>query len=231
MIQLTCSQCETSFQIDEAKVPSSPFKVKCPNCKEVFTANLERSGNSELKQMKMDLHAMVKTEIENLRKELLVSVVPQQSFSVLPAGESAKRALICEPDSGTAQQIAITLQRAGYSTNICSLASEILHRLDLGFYHIVTTELLFPDDPEGGQKILGRINSRKADERRKMFVIVISETGKTIGPQSAFFHGGNILVQKQDLRRLDALLQEGLRYFQEMYGNYYQLLQDSPERL
>ena len=36
-MQALCSQCSTRIQIDDAKVPDRPFKVRCPKCQTVLT--------------------------------------------------------------------------------------------------------------------------------------------------------------------------------------------------
>jgi predicted Zn finger-like uncharacterized protein len=35
-VQAQCSQCATRIQIDDAKVPDRPFKVKCPKCQAII---------------------------------------------------------------------------------------------------------------------------------------------------------------------------------------------------
>ena len=36
-MQAQCPQCSTRIQIEDAKVPDRPFKVKCPRCQGVLT--------------------------------------------------------------------------------------------------------------------------------------------------------------------------------------------------
>ena len=36
-MQVQCSQCSTRIQIEDAKVPDRPFKLKCPRCQTVLS--------------------------------------------------------------------------------------------------------------------------------------------------------------------------------------------------
>ena len=36
-MQAQCPQCSTRIQIEDAKVPDRPFKVRCPKCQHVMT--------------------------------------------------------------------------------------------------------------------------------------------------------------------------------------------------
>lgn len=247
-MNLTCNDCGHTFQIDKAKIPSPTFNVKCPNCKKVFQVNMP-SGSDAVKtpekasaesssweQWKPEMEAAVKKQLEDVRKDILLSLVTlvghsSQASQVNALEYSEKRALVCESDPAVAQQILFVLQRLGYSVQTCSHFAEALGRLESGFYDVITTDSGFSDDPEGGQKILGRVNGRKTVERRKMFVVMVSDHCKTLPAQAAFFQGVNISVHKSDLRNFERLIQDGIRQFSEMYGTYYMMLEESTDRL
>ena len=36
-MNVTCTQCHMVIGIEDAKVPSSPFSIKCPRCRETIT--------------------------------------------------------------------------------------------------------------------------------------------------------------------------------------------------
>ncbi len=245
-MNLTCSDCGHVFQIDKAKIPSQTFNVKCPNCKKVFQVSVHAdaakspekatNGSGSWEHLKPEVEAAVKKQLEDVRRDILLSVAslvghPSQAPQINAAGFSEKRALVCEPDTAQAQQILFVLQRLGYAVQISSHMTEALSRLEIGFYDVITTNLVFPDDPEGGYKILSKLNGRKTADRRKMFVVVISEQIRTLPPQAAFFQGVNISVQKSELQNFERLFQEGLHHFSELYGTFYRLLEEATERL
>ena len=241
-MNVICNDCGHSFQIDKSKIPSSTFNVKCPNCKKVFKVNAQpgadpaKTPDSSWENLKPEVEAAVKKQVEEVRKEILLSLASlightseAQQFNV--PGSSEKQALVCQSDPAVTQQIVSVLQRLGYVVQTSSNLAEALSRLESGFFDAIITDFVFPDDSEGGQRILNKVNGRKTDERRKMFVVMISDQIKTSSAQSAFFHGANIAIHKSDLRNFERLFQEGIRQFSEIYGTYYKLLEESTERL
>lgn len=246
MITITCTECNHFFQISEAKIPGPTFKAKCPACHKVFQVTIHENGKKPeaasepnrqslvsqreiLEMLRPEMEALVKTQLDAVRADILLSLASLlgKQGQVQPGHSdeySDLHALVCQPDAAVAQQIAAVLQRLKHSVQICSTASEALTRLEGGFFHVITTDLAFPDDREGGAKILGKINARKQDDRRKIFVVIVSDQIKTSGPQTAFFHGANIVVQKSDLSNFESLIQEGVRYYRELYSNYSKLL-------
>jgi predicted Zn finger-like uncharacterized protein len=240
-MHLICTECGHTFQIDKSKVPSGTFNVKCPNCKKVFQVSaqpgpepVKTSGISS--EEKPDVEAIVKKRVDEVRKEILLSLASligpsSQASQINVPGYTEKQALVCESDSSVTQQIMLVLQRLGYTVQTSSHVGEALSRLESGFFDAIITDFVFPDDPEGGQKILNKVNGRKTEERRKMFVVMVSDQIKTLSAQSAFFHGANIAVHKSDLRNFERLFQEGIRHFTDMYGTYYKMLEESTERL
>jgi predicted Zn finger-like uncharacterized protein len=239
MINLTCVECGYAFELSETKIPSQKFNVKCPSCKKVFQVTVENGASQDpssgvWQQFRPEIESLVKTHVENIRNDLLSSFqVPQvPALSALsPSASVDKRALVCESDPVISRQIADGLQHLGYTVQVCSLMSEALNRLEGGFYDVITTEISFSDDPEGGQKISNKVNSRKLDERRRMFLAVISRNIKTLGPDAAFFYGANISIQKSDLDHFESLIHDGIRYFTGIYSNYFEVLTESAERL
>ncbi len=263
MIKITCSECNHVFQIDESRVPSGSFKVKCPACTKVIvaskaqtssesetsaaasvspvTAGLATPATGEWERIRPQVEALVKNAVDTAKREILVSIAAMigsspapHSAPVLPSASSedtGRRALVCDSDASSGQTISQILHRQGYRVQVCTMASDALNRLESNFFDLVTTEITFQDDREGGQKILGKINGRKPDERRKVFVAVVSETIKTSPPHGAFFQGANICLNKGEMKNLDGMLQEGLKHFRDIYANYYELLREAGEKL
>ena len=252
MLTITCSECNHQFQIDAKKIPGSTFKVRCPSCSRVFQAAVENqvSGMEKLQpqgsvedssdemlwlKFRPEMESLFKDQMEAVKNNVLLSLASMVGRPGTPASTSAskteKRALICEPDRTVAQEIESILQRMGYSVESCTSASESLSHLERDSYSIITTNYVFPDDPEGGQKILTRINSWKPDERRKVFLTVISDQIKTMGAQAAFFHGANMSVNKSELSSLESMMQSGMEYFSQLYSNYNQILSESTDSI
>lgn len=90
----------------------------------------------------------------------------------------------------------------------------------------MTVDNRFPDDPDGGYKILQAINALPPDRRRKLFVAFISADLATMDLNSAFILGANLTVGKKDVRRLDKILSEGIREHDRRYRVFFQVEQE-----
>lgn len=245
---MTCLECNYSFELPESKIPASTFKVKCPACHKVFQANVRSSASPQRasdaapsipalwKEMKPEVETLVKAELEAVRADILLSLASllgRQSPNMTVHSDSYTElhALVCQSNPAVAQHLSTVLQRMKYSVYVSSSCADALSRLERGIFNVITTDLALSDDPEAGIKILAKINSRKMDERRKMFVAVVSDQVKTTGVQSAFFQGANILINESNIENFESLMQEGMRYYAELYGNYINLLKQAVEHL
>jgi CheY-like chemotaxis protein len=236
--------------VAKSRIPADIFKVKCPACQKVFQASVPPTPAVDpvpespvpptdamnfgplWERMRPEVESIVKNQVDAIRGDILLSLASligrQSPFSGAHSDSHTDlRALVCHSDSQIAQQIAKVLQNLKYSVKISSACSESLNRIETGFFHVITTDTSFTDDSDGGSKILLKLNARKSDERRKVFVALIADQVKTTGPQAAFFQGANIVVNMADLHKFENLLQEGLRYYDELYSGYTQLLQQT----
>jgi CheY-like chemotaxis protein len=244
--------------LDEARVPPvASFKVKCSKCAQIFVAGREAAApapqtdtsvpakqihtSADWERLKPAVEAMLKAQLESVKQEILAAVPAAQMSSAESQTQAAsterpleelanKRALVCEEDRATSDAIVGVLGRLGYTAEVCINAIEALRKLD-GRYQLIVTNSAFADDPQGGQKILSKINSEKQDFRRLVFVVLVGSTLKTADASNGFFHGANIVVNKDDLKNIERLILEGQREFQTLYQPYYELLENTTDRL
>jgi len=241
-MDLACPQCSRSVHIEDSKVPEGVFKVRCPGCGKIITAEREPTSPAATRTQQSStvppaMEAFVKREIAALRQEILelVKGVPAtRAQNVSPADESGQNpgnfALVCENDPSCVMTISNTLKQMGYSVEIASTTAESLKKLEAKSYRIITVDSAFPDDREGGSKIIGWINKLKPAARRMIFVANVSANTRTIDAGSAFFQGTNIAVNKADLPNFENLIREGLQQFQHFYQLFQRLITDK-ERL
>lgn len=137
---------------------------------------------------------------------------------------SGRTALVCEHEQQYIDAISATLKKLGYTIELARTTAEALKKLETGTYQVITLRTQFPDDNEGGQKILARINGQKPVVRRQTFVVLVSATIKSADANAAFFHGANITVNKEEIKNLEALIRDGQKNFAQIYRVFNQLL-------
>lgn len=106
---VTCSNCTTRLQLDDAKVPARPFSVRCPKCQQIINAQpppVHKEGSA--------LAAV---------GDLPVSTRSQRDMSVAPAPAS-------QPEEASAASVQEVGERAPDDSDVMRLLSALLQRGD-----------------------------------------------------------------------------------------------------
>ena len=126
------------------------------------------------------------------------------------SGNSLK-ALVCEDEAMFQQVISEALTNLGYKVEIKADTAKAVKAIQKNRYSLVTVDHRFPDDEEGGFKILQEINGLPPEIRRKMFVAYISADLATMDTNSAFILGANLTVSKNDIKSIEKIITQGMR--------------------
>lgn len=245
-MKFTCSSCQNPIQIDDAKVPAGSFKIKCPKCQKVISLSApvsappaEASSEQEDASASPELQNFVKKEVAATKREILAAMQSlfggdfkwQTEESPDRRSELGKKALICEDDQQFIDIIQPALKRLGFNAEIARSTAEAIKKVEQNFYDLITVDYVFPDDKEGGNKIIAKINGQKPVQRRQQFIVLISANIKSSDASAAFFHGANVTVNKDEIKNLEALIQEGQRHYQQIYNVFNRVLTDKNERI
>lgn len=188
-----------------------------------------------------DIRGQIKQEIGHLRQELFSSLGslfgqgkvwhPEKHGITKVEDDFDRKALICEDDAAFREIITTSMKNLGYSIETAATTAEALKKIELQPYNVITVDYNFPDDKEGGVKILGKINGQKPNIRRQTFVVLISANIKSADASAAFFHGANITVNKEEIRNLEHLIRDGQRRFNELYRVFNRIVEEKNEKL
>jgi predicted Zn finger-like uncharacterized protein len=239
-MKVTCNSCQQAITVDEAKASGATFRVKCPGCSNLIIVNREQpAAPNPVPPQTNNVEELVKREVSQAKKEIFESMATLfgadirrlQPGSDKEAGDEYKRALICDPDQAITDQITTVLKRLGYQVDSTKTGGDALKKLDQFNYQLITVSSDFSDAKEGAAKILGRINGLKSTQRRQTFVVSISSTVKNADATTAFLHGANIIVNKNDLGSLESLIVEGQRRFQRIYYHFLAVIDEKDEQI
>jgi predicted Zn finger-like uncharacterized protein len=237
-MKVTCNSCQQTFNVDETKASGSTFRVKCPACANSIKVNREETAaTNQAAPSTNNVEEIVKREVEKAKREIFESMANLFGADIAKirathpeeAHNRYKRALICDPEQPMIDQITAVLKRLGYQVDSVKTSADAIKKLDQFTYRIITVGSDFSDAKDAA-KILGRINGQKSSQRRQTFVVSISSTVKNTDATTAFLHGANIIVNKNDLDRLEGLIIEGQRMFQQIYHHFSAVL-DEKEQL
>ena len=239
-MKVACNSCQQVITVDESKASGTTFRIKCPSCSNLITVNREQAAVSDpAPPQTNNVEEIVKREVTKAKQEIFealatlfgadISNIQNRQDKEL-TGER-KRALICESDQPTIDQFKVVLKQLGYQVDNVKTSAEALKKLDQSTYQLISVGSDFSDAKDGAAKILSRINGQKPEQRRQTFVVSISSTVKNTDATTAFLHGANIIVNKDDLGRLENMILEGQRRFQQIYHNFSELLDETKKQL
>lgn len=250
-MQIACPTCKKAFSLDDTKVPDHPFAVKCPSCQGRIAAvpPPRAAASPEAAQLPSEAPVPPETaperaevpdapagmrgpEWERLRKEVTFELLkslgikaPMEMQAEDPYAE-APMALVCDDEILFQDVIREALTKLGYKVDVASSVPIAMDLLRKQVYEIVTVDNRFPDDPEGGFRILQEINGLLSDRRRKMFVAFVSADLNTMDTNSAFILGANLTVSKKDVKRIERILVQGRVEHERLYRVFHQVQEE-----
>lgn len=232
---IRCDNCSVSLQLDESKIPSGNFTVRCPRCQNLLRVQKDAAGRglSTVQQLEANQPAPPAPDsladfnakesgfqINSALKSLMSALQTEKGALDKDPEESAKprRILLCL--GAKLDDTAKILSGAGYKVYIAQTPAQANERLREGKTEI----LIFSPDfaPElGGATILQqRANSMYSSERRRLYLISLEDNGQTMNAHDAFLRNLNLVVNDSDLAQLPLILNRSLHDFNELY-NYF----------
>lgn len=92
------------------------------------------------------------------------------------------------------------------------------HQLD-----ILLLDPNFHAGQQGGATIMRYLNMLNPARRRRVFVVVLSHTYRTMDMQAAFMHGVNLILNSNDLDTLPQALLKSIGEFNNLYRAFNQV--------
>jgi CheY-like chemotaxis protein len=252
-VQVSCPSCKKMFGLDDSKAPKKPVTMKCPSCGGAIpvmppasaaqSAPQEAAAQATVPPAPAVPGAEVPEparpwshggpEWERMKQEVTREVLRNLGVQVSESegGEEGEedgrlRALVCDDEEMFRTAICAALTQFGYKVETAPSVAAALEQIQKGTYDVVTVDNRFPDDPEGGYQILQAINALPSDVRRKMFVAFISADLATLDLQSAFALGANLTIAKRDVRRLEKIMNDGIKEHDKLYRVFYKVQEE-----
>lgn len=229
---IRCDNCSVSLQLDESKVPSGNFTVRCPRCQNMLRANKDSKvpGAGAAKQLADNKPAPAVSEgaqqfaekenefeINNALKALLGAL---QAGKVAldgddDAGKKPRRVLLCLGDKR--DQVAKVLAGAGYKVYIAETPAQANERLREGKTEIVMFSPDFAAEYGGAAILQQKANAMYSSERRRLFLISLEDNGTTMNAHDAFLRNLNLIINTADIPQLPLILNRALLDFNDLY--------------
>jgi len=232
---IRCDNCSVSLQLDESKIPSGNFSVRCPRCQNLLRVQKDASGRglSTVEQLAATQAAAAAadggTDFAAKESELQINTALRTLMQALQSEKSAystadeenekpRRILLCLGEHS--DETARILAKAGYKVYVAQTPAQANERLRDGKTELLIFSPDFAPEMGGAAVIQQKANSMYSSERRRLFLISLEDGGTTMNAHDAFLRNLNLIVNTNDLAQLPLILSRTVGDFNDLYSNY-----------
>jgi predicted Zn finger-like uncharacterized protein len=230
---IRCDNCSVSLQLDETKVPSGNFTVRCPRCQNLIRVAPGAKNASPVKQLQENAPApAVKEgtqEFATKENEFQINSALRSLLSALQtenkvldtndeAGEKPRRVLLCLGAKRDA--VAKILVEAGFKVYLAQTPAQANERLREGKTEILIYSPDFASEFGGAAMLQQKVSTMVSAERRRLFLVSVEDNGTTLSAHEAFLRNLNLIVNSNDVPQLPLIMNRALRDFNEIYRYY-----------
>jgi CheY-like chemotaxis protein len=218
----SCPQCAMSLTFDDTRLPTEPFNVLCPRCRQSVTIMPPPKEEPRLPGITGALNAVSEGEAGNhdsLRAlaDLLLAGLKSQPQQTDSTKWQRRRVLLCLEEASMRETLRSALEPARYEIFSADFAPEAIEILHDSRAEVIVLSPTFDADHQGGAAMMHYVNSQTPQNRRRTFVILVSPQLRTLDTYLAFANGVNLTVHPEDLGSLQSIFERSVRDFNELY--------------
>jgi predicted Zn finger-like uncharacterized protein len=206
-VQVQCPQCSTRIQIDDAKVPDRPYKVRCPRCQHVMTL----PGRGQ---------APVEAEATGAAPPPAPEAPPPMLSQA--ALERAERAAAGERDAivalvgPAAEPLQKALEHLGFHVDVVEDIEEGARLLEQGVYEVAVTSRSTAE-PGRPETLAQRMLRMPLDTRRRVFVVLVGEEFRSGDGTQAWAVQADLVLHPSDITRAEHLVRATMTERKRLY--------------
>lgn len=230
---IRCDNCSVSLQLDESKIPSGNFSVRCPRCQNLLRVQKDASGKelSPVDQLAASQPASPapenssvaakESEMEiNSALRSLLGALQHEKGALEPDDDEQKprRVLLCLGEKS--DETAKLLAKNGYKVYVAQTPGQANERLREGKTEVLIFSPDFAAEMGGAAVIQQKANAMYSSERRRLFLISLEDSGSTLNAHDAFLRNLNLIVNTNDLQQLPLILNRAVGDCNDLYFNF-----------
>ncbi|HVG19930.1 MAG TPA: zinc-ribbon domain-containing protein [Blastocatellia bacterium] len=219
----SCPQCAMSLTFDDERLPTEPFNVLCPRCRQSVTImpppkeEPRLPGTTGILDMKSESGLLQSDPLRQLADLLLAGMKQAQpQTSQLPKWQR-RGVLICLDDAQLREGIRAALDASRYEIFSADFAPEAIEILHESRAEVIVLSPSFDADHQGGGAMMQYINSLTPQVRRRTYVVLVSPQLRTLDTYLAFANGVNLTVHPEDFHTFQSIFERSLRDYNELY--------------
>jgi predicted Zn finger-like uncharacterized protein len=248
---IVCQKCDSRLQVDEAKVPSRPFVIRCPKCNSSIDSGL---SSATLEQSATNVGGSPATENPRFEQpnpaplfeperqirvpgpessaeklaELLSGLITQPATKGRNAPYArpswdARKALVCVPEDYR-ESVARSLTENGYQVFVANDTRQAIDRMREHLLDLVLLDPRFDPTEQGPVFVTREINILRPGQRRRLFFVLLSPSLRTMDSHTAFLNNVNAVINVSEIGDLPNLIEHRMHAYNELYKEFNQVL-------
>ena len=244
---IVCQKCDSRLQVDETKVPSQPFVIRCPKCHGSVDSGwpspaLEQSATAVGRSPSTEDHRFEQPNPAPLFEpeqqvpvpapgasadrlaELLSGLINQPAATgrnlpyVRPTWDPRK-ALVCVPEDYR-ESLARSLAANGYQVFVANDAKQAVDRMRENLLDVVVLDPRFDPKEQGPVFVTREVNILRPARRRRLFFVLVSPSLRTMDAHTAFLNNVNAIINVSEIDELSSLVERRVREYNELYKDF-----------
>ncbi len=219
----SCPQCAMSLTFDDIRLPTEPFNVLCPRCRQSVTIMPPPKEEPKLPGITGALDPINVAEVDqpdSLRAlaDLLLAGLKQSQPQVPDTSKwQRRRVLLCQDDPQIRETLRNAMETSRYEIFSADLAPEAIEILHESRADVIVLSPGFDADHQGGAAMMQYINTLTPQVRRRTYVVLVSPQLRTLDTYLAFANGVNLTVHPEDVAAFQSIFERSVRDFNELY--------------
>jgi len=232
---IRCDNCSVSLQLDESKIPSGNFSVRCPRCQNLLRVQKDASGKglSTVEQLAASKAAEATgdgaAEFAAKESEFQINSALRSLMTALQSektplttdddpDDKPRRILLCLGQQS--DEAARLLAKAGYKVYVAQTPAQANERLRDGKTEILMFSPDFAPEMGGAAVIQQKANAMYSSERRRLYLISLEDGGTTMNAHDAFLRNLNLIINTNDIPQLPLIINRAVGDYNELYAHY-----------
>jgi hypothetical protein len=223
----TCPQCAMSLSLEDSRLPTEPFSVVCPRCRNTVTITPPPKEEERLTS------APKPGEPQGDLLRALAALLSNSGGQSQPEnGEIQKwhrrRIVLCVEDAQLKERMRLALDPAKYELFMADLSQEAVEILHESRAQVMVLSPTFDAEHQGGAVMIQWANRLTPQARRRTYVILVSPQLRTLDTYLAFANGVNLTVHPEDIDSFQSIFERSVRDFNDLYKPLNQASQTDP---
>jgi predicted Zn finger-like uncharacterized protein len=214
-VQAQCPQCSTRIQIEDAKVPDRPFKVRCPKCQHVMT--LPGRGQAPAEETEpAPPPAPPAPPPPAPPPEAPAPMLSQAALERAERAAAGERDAIVALVGPAAEPLQKALEHLGFHVDVVEDIEEGARLLEQGVYEVAVTSRSTAE-PGRPETLAQRMLRMPLDTRRRAFVVLVGEEFRSGDGTQAWAAQADLVLHPNDTARAEHLVRATMTERKRLY--------------